>query len=124
MRQAQIIAHGIDGPLADKLRELAQARRFRLRETSQLSACANLLQTETPSALILALGRDVEKELGLLEAAHASWPATALIVIGETNNPVLAALAWDLGATFVLFPPTPMEWLADLLARTLPGEAP
>ena len=124
MRQIQVITHGVDGVLAERLRELAQMKRFRLRETSQLSACVNLLQSSPPSVLILVLGRDLERELTLLENVHASLPGTATIVIGETNNPVLAVLAWELGATFVLFPPTPVEWLSDLLASMLAEAGP
>ncbi len=119
MQHAQVLAHGVDSVLAERLRELAQAKRFRLRETSQLSACANLLQLSPPSVFVLILGRDLERELALLELAHTSLPATATIVIGEADNPVLAGLAWEMGATFVLFPPTPQEWLGDLLTSML-----
>jgi DNA-binding NtrC family response regulator len=124
MRQTQVITHGVDGALAERMRELAQTKRFRLRETSQLSACANLVQSSPPSVLVLGLGRDLERELALLEKVHASSPGTATIVIGEADNAILAGLAWELGATFVLFPPTPVEWLGDLLGKMLAGEGP
>jgi hypothetical protein len=124
MQQTQVVTHGVDGVLAERLRELAQAKRFRLRETSQQSACANLLQSSPPSVFVLVLGRDLERELGLLEQVHTSLPGTATIVIGEADNPVLAGLAWELGATFVLFPPTPVEWIGDLLGRMLPEAGP
>lgn len=124
MRQTQVVTYGVDGVLAERLRELAQLKRFRLRETSQLSACANLVQASPPSALVLVLGHDLERELALLELVHASVPGTATIVIGETDNPVLAGLAWELGATFVLFPPTPVEWLGDLLGSILAEAGP
>src|SRR5947209_20349319 len=45
MHQTQVLTYGIEGVLAERLRELAQAQRFRLRETSQLPACRNLLQS-------------------------------------------------------------------------------
>jgi DNA-binding NtrC family response regulator len=122
MRQAQVVTHGVDGALAERLRELAQTKGFRLRETSQLSACANLLDSSSPSVLVVVLGRDLERELALLELAHASMPRTATIVIGEADHPVLAGLAWELGATFVLFPPMPVEWLGDLLENMLRTE--
>jgi hypothetical protein len=38
VQQSQVVTYGIDGVLAERLRELAQAQRFWLRETSQLSA--------------------------------------------------------------------------------------
>jgi hypothetical protein len=117
MQQAQVVTYGIDAALTERLRELAQARRFRLRETSQLAACQNL----APSAgvLVMVLGRDLERELALLELVHATLPRTATIVIGEADNPVLAGLAWDLGASFALFPPTPVERIFELLERML-----
>src|SRR5947207_15740187 len=100
MQQMQIQTYGIDGVLAERLGELAQARRFWLRETSQLAACRSLLQSARPTIFVMVLGRDLERELTLLEEIHASLPGTATIVIGEADNPVLAGLAWDLGATF------------------------
>jgi DNA-binding NtrC family response regulator len=124
MQQAQILTFGIDGRLGERLRELAQTQRFWLRETSQLSACQNLVATTQPSIFVLTLGRDLEKELALLERIHACLPGTASIVIGETDNPALAGLAWELGATYVLFPPTPIETIAELVTRLLPVSTP
>jgi DNA-binding NtrC family response regulator len=119
MQQALVVTYGVDSILVQRLRELAQARRFRLRETSQLTACQGLVHASSPSVLVLMLGRDLERELALLERVHATLPKTAIIVIGDTDNPVLAGLAWDLGASFVLFAPMPTEWLADLVGRML-----
>ncbi len=119
MQQTQVITFGIDGVLADRLRELAETRRFRLRETSQYAACRNLVQMAPPSVLVLTLGRDLERELVLLDEVHTCMPATETIVIGETDNPVLAGLAWDLGATVVLFPPTPLEGITEIIDRLL-----
>src|ERR1700691_3495093 len=115
MQQTQIQTFGIDGVLAERLRELAQAKRFWLRETSQITACRSLLQSARPTIFVMVLGRDLERELALLEAVHAALPVTATIMIGEADNPVLAGLAWDLGATFALFPPLPVERITDLI---------
>ena len=100
MQQTQVLTFGLHGVLAERLRELAQAQRFRLRETSQLPACRNLLQSAAPSVLVLMLGRDLERELALLEQVHACVPTTATIVVGEADHPALAGLVWELGATF------------------------
>jgi DNA-binding NarL/FixJ family response regulator len=121
MQQTQVLTYGIDGVVAERLRELAQAQRFRLRETSQLSACLNLAQT-SPSVFVLALGRDLERELALLEQVASTLPGTPTIVVGDTDNPALAGLAWDLGATFALFPPTPGERITEIVASLLPGK--
>jgi hypothetical protein len=100
-RCSQVLTYGIDGILAERLRELAQAQRFWLRETSQFSACQNLVQSSPPSVFVLVLGRNLERELALLEQVHACLPGTATVVVGETDNPALAGLAWELDDRFM-----------------------
>ncbi len=124
MHQTQIVTYGVEGVLGKRLQELAQTRRCWLRETNQLAACENLAQTAAPSVFILRLGRDLERELALLERIHAAMPETATIVIGEADNPVLAGLAWDLGATFASFPPMPVELITEIIERVLSNEKP
>jgi hypothetical protein len=124
MQQNQVIAHGIHGIIAERLRELAQTQRIWLRETSQIAACRNLLQSSAPTVFVLALGRDLAKELELLEEAHACIPGAATIVVGDSDNPSLAGLVFELGTTFCVFPPQPPELVADLVARFLPAEKP
>ena len=120
MQQTQVVTLGIDGVLAERLRELAQAGRFWLRETSQFSACRSLIASSPPSVFVVVLGKDLERELELVEQVHACLPGTRTIVVGETDHPALAGLAWELGATYALFPPTPVEVIADLLVKLLP----
>ena len=124
MQQAQILTYGIPGALAERLRELAQTQRFWLRETSQFAACQNLVQASPPSVFILVLGRDLERELTLLEQVHACLPGTPVLVIGEGDHPALAGLAWELGATFALFPPTPVEAIMELIVMLMPVSRP
>ncbi len=119
MQQAQIVTYGIDGVLAERLREFTQARRIWLRETSQHAACRNLVNTTAPPIVIIVLGADLERELTLIERVHESVPETAIIAIVETDNPTLAGLAWDLGAAFVLAPPMPIERIIELIERIL-----
>lgn len=119
MQQTQILTYGISGILAERLRELAQAKRIWLRETSQFAACQNLMQT-SPSVFVVMLGRDLERELTLLEQMHACLPGIPIVAVGEADNPALAGLAWELGATFALFPPTPTERITELIAGLLP----
>ena len=124
MHQTQILSYGAQGALLTLLQELAQARRCWLRETSQVSACLNLAHTTPPSVLVLRLGTDLPRELELLEQVHACLPGTAVIAVGEAENPALAGLVWELGATCALFPPTPMEQIHGLIERILDGGAP
>ena len=86
MKQAQIQTYGVDGILAERLRELAQSKRIWLRETNQFAACRSLLQSAAPAMFIMVLGRDLERELALLEEVHACLPDVATIVIGEADN--------------------------------------
>ena len=120
MQQTQVVTYGIDGVLAERLRELAQAHRFWLRETSQFAACRSLIVSTAPSVFVVVLGKDLERELALVEQVHACLPGTQTIVVGETDHPALAGLAWELGATYALFPPTPVEMIADLIVKLLP----
>jgi DNA-binding NarL/FixJ family response regulator len=119
MQQTQIITYGIAGVLAERLREFAQIRRVWLRETSQLAACQSLVSATTPAVFIMVLGSELERELTLLEKTHAALPGTAIIAVGEADNPALAGLACDLGATYAVFPPTPMEAITEILNRVL-----
>ena len=124
MQQTQVLTYGMHGVLAERLREMAQARRFWLRETSQFSACQNLVQSSPPSVFVLVLGRNLEHELALLEQVHACLPGTPTIVVGDADHPSLVGLAWELGATFALFPPTSVELITELVAKFLPIATP
>src|ERR1043165_5622992 len=119
MQQAQVLTYRLEGVVAERLRELAQTHRFWLRETSHFSACENLLQSSPPRILVLRLGSHLERELMLLQQVHACLPSTAVIAIGEADNPVLAGLVWELGATFPLFPPMPVEMISEVIIRLL-----
>jgi DNA-binding NtrC family response regulator len=119
MQQSQIVTFGLEGSLAESLRELAQARRIWLRETSQYAACQSLVSSTAPLVFVLVLGKDLEREMAMLDLVHAALPETAVIVVGEADNPTLAGLAWDLGATYVLFPPTLIEVIGEVIARCL-----
>jgi hypothetical protein len=119
MYQTQVITYGLEGILAERLRELAAARRFGLRETSQLAACRSLVQASAPTVLVLHLGTQLERELALLEEVHACLPGTAILAIGAADNPVLAGLVWELGARFALFPPLPAEMLLEVIVGFL-----
>ena len=119
MQQPQFLTYGVEGRTGERLAELATAHRLWLREVRQLSACRNLLRAGNPGILVLRLGRDLEGELSLLAEVGQLFPETATIVVGDTDNPPLAGLAWDLGAHYVLFPPTPIEVLPDVVRRCL-----
>jgi hypothetical protein len=118
MRYPQLLVYESDGRIAELFRRQRQeekSRRFALREPRGQESCLRLLRRGGTSALILKVGKDLVRELTLLERVTWLCPETAVIVAGDTENAVLAELAWDLGARFVLFPPLPREWLPALV---------
>ena len=119
MDQAQILLYGLDDKRADRLRQLAQARGLWLREVRQATACLHLLQRG--GLLVLRLGKDLERELSLLERASHLFPHLATVVIGDDDNPLVNGLAWDLGARFVVLNATPADLLCDVVRAQLPA---
>jgi hypothetical protein len=119
MQRAQLLAYGLKGRLADILRGFAQERELWLREVRHVKTCLNLLRQGGAEVLVLRLGENLDKEMALLEQVDHLFPTTATIVVGPTDNQPLAALAWDLGAAYVLFPPQPIESIADLVTGFL-----
>jgi hypothetical protein len=119
MRRAQVLVYETDGRLADLLRELARKRDWWLRELRQASRVLGLLQPGQTSVVVLKLGRDLERELGLLEQISWLYPDTATVVVGDADNAALADLAWDLGARFVLLPPLPRAHLPEIVASLM-----
>lgn len=116
MRHPQILVYESDGRLAAELRDLANKKyRWALREPRQQETCLRLVRRGGPIILLIKIGRDIEHELALLEQVHAIMPDTRIVAVSDTENARLADLAWDLGATFVLFPPQPRERLAEIV---------
>jgi DNA-binding NarL/FixJ family response regulator len=115
MRHPQLLVYETDGRLAERLRDLAGKQRWALREVRQSEACLRLLRAGGPAVLVLKVGRDLVRELTLLERVAWLAPDTARIVVGDVDDPALAGLAWDLGASYVLFPPEDRGLLPDLV---------
>jgi len=105
MRHPQVLIYESDGRLAEMLRSENKPREWSIREPRSLEAGLRLLRRGGPSVAVLKLGKDLLRELTLLERVTWLFPETAVIVVGDTENSVLAGLAWDLGASFVLSPP-------------------
>jgi DNA-binding NtrC family response regulator len=118
MRHPQILVYEQNSLLANLLRR-AKQQDWSLREPRQLESCLRLLRGGHPSVLVLKVGTDLERELTLLERVSWLYPDTATVVVGDAENAVLAGLAWDLGAAYVLFPPLPREQLPDVVAALL-----
>jgi hypothetical protein len=128
VKHPQVVVYEGDGKLAALLRPLVEERRWPLREPHQPGACLRVLRQGGPAVLVLKAGRDLERDLALLERAAWLRPQTPCVVVGDADHAALAGLAWDLGAAYVLMPPLPRELLPDLVAglmgRTDDGLAP
>jgi DNA-binding NarL/FixJ family response regulator len=125
MRYPQVLIYESDRQLAHVFRREDDARtrekrpqEWTLREPRSLNSCLRLLGQGGPSVLILKVGQDLVREFTLLERVTWLLPDTATVVVGDTDDPVMAGLAWDLGARFVLFSDAPRQQLVDI-ARCL-----
>jgi hypothetical protein len=124
MRHPQVLIHERDSRLATLLRTVIEARglRWPVREPRDLAGCLRLLQRGGPAVLIVRAGRDLERELTLLERIAWLHPETATVFVGDAEHTILAGLAWDLGARYVLLPPQSRELLPDVVIGLM-GEA-
>lgn len=122
MRQPLVVVYEADGLLGLFLRRLSKGHGWTVREVRRPSTCLRLLRQGRPGVLVLKLSKDVATEMELLERVSWLLPEAATIVVGEVEDPTLAALAWDLGAAYVLLPPAPRELLPEVVAGFLARE--
>src|SRR5438876_11679268 len=92
MRFPQVVIYENDGRIAELLRRESKSRQWSLREPRQPESCLRLLRRSSVSVLVLKVGTDLLQELTLLD--HVSWlfPDTVTVVVGDTDNPILAGL--------------------------------
>lgn len=119
MQYPQVLVYETDGRLAAQLRRAEASEGWALREPRRPESCLRLLRRGGPSVLVVKLGHDLVRELGLLERATHLYPDTAAVVVGDAADPALAGLAWDLGARCVLLPPLSREHLVPIVAGLL-----
>jgi DNA-binding response OmpR family regulator len=119
MRFPQVLVYENDGRIAELLRRESKAQRWSLREPRRPEACLGLLRRGGPNVVVLRVGANLHEELALLDRVNWLFPETATIVVGDIDNPVLRGLAWDLGATAVLFPPQQRYDIVDIVSRLL-----
>jgi hypothetical protein len=122
VRYPQLLIHEGDGRLAALLREPARDAKWALREPRRLAECLELLARGGPAVLVLKLGRDLERELTLLERVARLCPEAAAVVVCDTEQAALAGLAWDLGARCVLPPAEARDDLAAVVAGLLAAD--
>jgi DNA-binding response OmpR family regulator len=123
MRYPQLIIYETDGRLAQMLEGTAGTHRWVLRQPRRLEACLRLLRNGVPAILIVRLENDLEAALSLVAQTVRLFPDAVAVVVCDSEEPVLADLAWDLGAAYVLVPSQPRELLVDVVANFM-GDAP
>src|SRR5262245_6143124 len=138
MKHPQVVVFEPDGLLAHYLDEVGVQKRWwhrpngdrpaddtatrkewLLRESRQVPACLTLLRTGGPAVLVLKVGRNLVRELTLLDQVHAAAADCPVVVVGDAEDDALAVLAYELGAAYVLLPPEPRQHLADLVEALL-----
>ena len=115
MRHPQLLVVEPDGRLTALLRPIAEQANWSLHEPRRIGTCFRLLRRAGAGVLVIKAGRDLERELSLLERVAHLFPETAAVLVGDVEHPALAGLAWDLGAAFVLFSPRSREQLAEVV---------
>ena len=119
MNYAQLVIYESDGWLASQVTELAREHSWLVREPRDPEACIALLRDTRRSVLLLKLERRLTDELGLLALVRERVPECPVIVFsdakfeGASQRASLAALAYDLGARYVMFPPLTRSLVED-----------
>jgi hypothetical protein len=143
----QLLIYESDGRLAELLRKPVLDRRWALHEPRRRDACVRALARGAASVLLLKVDGDLRGDQGLLEKTPGDeaaarrihervrqyclleevtrrFPNTATVILSDTEDARLTALAWDLGAACVLNAPQSSETLLDVIAGLLKPEPP
>lgn len=124
MQTPQIIVYEPESRLLSQVRSLAEGRKWLLREAKTPEATLKYLQRPGPAVVLIRVGRDLYRELNLLERVAYLHPDAAGVVVGDSDHAVLAGLAWDFGARAVLIPTPDREVLQETVAGLLRSEEP
>jgi hypothetical protein len=135
MRYPQLVVFEHDGRLAWLLKDICATQRWSLKETRQVEGCLRLLRTGGPAILITRIAgktnkeqpaeetereqKDLERSFVLIDRAHWLRPDAAIVAVSELEDAALTALAWDLGASYVLAPPQLVGALPELIGHMM-----
>ena len=106
MRLPQIVIYEPDDRLKLQLEALAEQRRWALPERRP-ETCLRLLARGGPAVLVLKAGRDLERELALLERAAWLYPDAPVVLAADGDRPGWPAWPGTSAPTYVLLPPQP-----------------
>jgi len=117
MHYPQIVVFERDGRLAEGLAALAEIERWTLRESRQVESCLRLLRHPGPAVLVVKVGKPAERDIALVEQVTWQLPNVPVVAVGDVEDAaVLAGLAWDVGASYALFPPLSRDLLPEVVA--------
>jgi chemotaxis response regulator CheB len=122
MKHPQVVVYESDGAVAAQVRRLAGDNSWLVRESRQPDACLQLLAEVRPSVLLLKIERELLDGLTLLGRVAERAPDCPVVLVsdvkmeGAEQRAQLSALAMDLGARYVLFPPHQTPILEDLVS--------
>jgi chemotaxis response regulator CheB len=129
MKLPQVVVYESDGALAAQVRRLAGENAWLVRESRQPDACLQLLAEVRPSVLLLKIERELLDGLTLLGRVTERAPDCPVVLVsdvkmeGAEQRAQLSALAMDLGARYVLFPPLQTPVIEDLVAGLMAAAA-
>jgi DNA-binding response OmpR family regulator len=115
MRSPQLIVYETDRWIADLLRGTAEMWQWTLRELRDEDAFLRAVRQGGPSIVVVEVSHNLDHDLPLIERYRSQSPQAALIAVLGVSQPELLGLVWDLGATYVLAPPTPRDSLLTLV---------
>ncbi|HKB00753.1 MAG TPA: hypothetical protein VKD90_00975 [Gemmataceae bacterium] len=122
MKHPQVVVYESDGSLAAQVRRLAGDNSWLVRESRRPDACLQLLAEVRPSVLLLKIERELHDGLALLGQVAERAPDCPVVLVsdvkmeGAEQRAQLSALAMDLGARYVLFPPHQTPVIEDLVS--------
>jgi len=119
MRFPQLLVYEIDGRLARMLEGTAGTHRWALREPRRVDSSLRLLRRGGPAIVVVKLENDLESAFGLVEQVSWLFPEAMVVVVTDRESSVVADLAWDMGAAFVLAPPRPRDALLEVVANLM-----
>lgn len=120
MRHPQLVIYEDAGELASLLEPLAKEHSWLVRESRQTGACLNLLKQVRPAVLVLKL-RELVAEFELIAGLNEQAPDVSIILVSDVKLESaeqrlnLSGLAFDLGVSYVMFPPLEGTLLEDLV---------
>ncbi|HJZ90014.1 MAG TPA: hypothetical protein VKE40_04030 [Gemmataceae bacterium] len=122
MKLPQVVVYESDGGLAAQVRRLADENAWLVRESRRPDACLNLVCEVRPSVLLLKIESELLDGLTLLGQVTERAPDCPVVLVsgvkmeGAEQRAQLSALAFDLGARYVLFPPLQQPVIEDLVS--------